>query len=182
MSSSLRPKPVTLKLSKKKHTFFYFTQYMIGGSQAQWTWRGEQTGRRKGGALRFQPRLHVSILSWDPSLCPWRLLSATCKDFSENKVWKVHKDTFIWEKQYAGEEMNYLSHTVHLSGHGGLNCTHRALNAKKHSIWRHRFKPKFSFRSLAYCSVLWDLQVLHISQTAIATEGMATTWSAWKTD
>lgn len=142
----------------------------------------EQTGGRKREALRFQPRLHVSILSCDPSLHPWRLLRAGCKDLTENKVWRVLKDTFIWEKQYAGKDINYLSHTVHLPGHGGLNCTHTALNAKKCSIWRHKFKPKLPFRSLTYCSVLWDSQVLRISQTTIVTEGMATTWSSWKTD
>lgn len=182
MGSDSRPKPDTLKLSKKQHTCFDFTLYMIGGSQAQWTWRGEQTGGRKREALRFQPRLHVFILSCDPSLHPWRLLRAGCKDLTENKVWRVLKDTFIWEKQYAGKDINYLSHTVHLPGHGGLNCTHTALNAKKCSIWRHKFKPKLPFRSLTYCSVLWDSQVLRISQTTIVTEGMATTWSSWKTD
>lgn len=99
----------------------------------------------------------------------------------KTRSWRVLKDTSIRQKQYAGKEMNYLSHTVHLPDHGSLNCTHRALNAKKCSIWRHRFKPKFPLRSLTNCSVLWDSQLLHNSQTAMVTEGM-TTWSAWETD
>lgn len=181
MGSNSRPKPVTLKLSKKQHTCFDFTLYMVGGSPAQWTWRGEQTGGREGGGLRFQPRFHVSVLSLDPSLCAWRLLSASCKDLTENKVVKGSQRHIYKTKQYAGKEMNYLSHTVHLPDHGGLNCTHRALNGKKCSIWRHRFKPKFPLRSLTNCSVLWHSQLLHISQTGMVTEGM-TTWSAWETD
>lgn len=125
------------------------------------------------------------ISAQTPCFCPftWSIFMClkTAKTSLKTRSWRVLKDISIRQKQYAGKEMNYLSHTVHLPDHGGLNCTHRALNAKKCSIWRHRFKPKFPLRSLTNCSVLWDSQLLHISQTAMVTEGM-TTWSAWETD
>lgn len=51
-----------------------------------------------------------------------------------------------------GDEMglSFPRYSFNLCGHGGLNCTHRALKAKKCSIWIYKFKPSpnFPFRSL----------------------------------
>ena len=91
-------------------------------------------------------------------------------------IYKFSQDMWceiiIREKQYARKEMkwNYLSPTFlffsfNLCGHRGLNCTYRALNAKKCSIWRYKFKPtpKFPFRSLTLIDQFFEILKSFIS-------------------
>lgn len=86
--------------------------WVVEGLLAWWACRGEETRRKKRRALRFQPKLHVSILSYTPSLCVWRLSRAGCKDLTE-KCWSVFKATFVYlfrENQWIRKEIkwNYI--------------------------------------------------------------------------
>lgn len=181
MGSNSRPKPVTLKLSKKQHTpmLWFYSVYdrRVTGS-VDLKRRADRREKERGGALRFQPWLHVSILPYDPSLHPWRLLSACYKDFTENKVWTHFYET---SNMQGRRFITFPTLFTCLIMVIWIASTELWMQIKC-SSWRHRSKPTFPIRSLTYCSVLWDSQVLHISQTTIVSEGMETTWSTWKTD